>query len=81
MIIVLHSLEIREHEVQCTPKARIAMVASWPDREQTKAHLIETMVELLGSSVLAGKCDFALTAVPIAKLLCDRPSRNTSKSA
>jgi hypothetical protein len=31
------------------------------------------MVELLGSQVLAGKCELALTAVPIAKLLCGLP--------
>jgi hypothetical protein len=37
-----------------------------PDWGQTKSYLIETMVELLGSQVLAGKCEFALTAVPIA---------------
>jgi hypothetical protein len=36
------------------------------DRLGTKSYLIETMVELLGSQVLAGKCEFALTAVPIA---------------
>jgi hypothetical protein len=52
-----------------------------PDWGQTKSYLIETMVELLGSQVLAGKCELARTSVPIAKLLCGRPSRNTSKSA
>jgi len=37
-----------------------------PDWGQTKSYLIETMVESLGSQVLACKCEFALTAVPIA---------------
>jgi hypothetical protein len=37
-----------------------------PDWGQTKSYLIEMMVESLGSWVLAGKCEFALTAVPIA---------------
>jgi hypothetical protein len=32
----------------------------------TKSYLIETMVELLGSKVPAGKGEFALTAIPIA---------------
>jgi hypothetical protein len=49
---------------------------SKPDSGQTKSYLIETMVELLGSQVVAGRGELALTATLIAKLLCGRPSGN-----